>query len=712
LKERWLPILASPLVAILLYLPTLRHEFVFDDRGVIEQNPLLRNASDLPRVAVTPYWNSPGHVGSLYRPVTSLSFALDRIVAGGLKPAWFHLVNVVLHGLATLLVALLALEVLPGAAAPALAGLLFAVHPVHVESVAGVVGRSEILAACCALGAVLAHRRASFASVPAARRWAVLSWGASLLGMFSKESAVVTPLLCALGERPRACAEPSAVRRRWLYGGQIVVLGLYLAVRGLVLGTLGVGGAIPFVDNPAASAGALDGRLTAAACLPRYAALLLFPVRLSADYSFDQIPVVRSLFDPWALGGILILVLVLLTGAWALREGSPVGFALLWMAVAASTTTNLVMFIGTLLAERLMYLPSVGVCLLAAWSGGWLWRRGRALAVIVISSIVCVAGAWRSWARLPDWHDDFSLYQSAARVSPRSARIRYNLGNAYLRLQDGAHAETEYRSALAIYPEYNDARINLAMAILDQGRAPEALGLLAAAASRQPRSADLAVNLGAAYRALGDTARAESEFRRALAVDPDSARAWNDLGSIALARGDTLGALERLESAVRLDPSEPIFRINLADALTAAGREGEADRQFAEAVRLGPDLPEARRGLGEMAMHRGDVETAEREFRAAAGARRPSARAANFLGYLLTRRGDARGAAQEYEKALSIDPSLADAHRSLGLLYAEKLEDPARGARELRRSLELDPDQPDAAELRRLLAKLTLRKGS
>jgi protein O-mannosyl-transferase len=707
LRGRWLPILASPLVAILLYLPTLRHEFVFDDRGVIEQNPLFRSASDLPRVAVTPYWNSPGHTGSLYRPLTSLTFALDRMIAGGLKPAWFHFVNVLMHGLASLLVTLLAFEILPGTAAPALAGLLFAVHPVHVEPVAGIVGRSELLAACGALAAVLAHRRALRAVEPAGRRWMAMSWSASLLGMFSKESAVVTPVLCALVDHAFPVdPAPSAVRRRWLYGGQIVLLGFYLVARILVLGTPGVGGPIPLLDNPAASAGAIDGRLTAAACLPRYAALLLFPLKLSADYSFNQIPVVRSLADVRVLGGVLILVLVLLGGAWSLRKTPPVGFSLLWIAVAASTTTNLVIFIGTLMAERLMYLPSVGLCLLAAALALLIARHGRVSAVVVASALVCVTGAWRSWRRVPEWHDDFSLYQSAARVSPGTARIRYNLGNAYLRLQDDARAEENYRAALAIYPDYSDARVNLAMAILDQGRAREALGLLTAAASRQPRNADLAVNLGAAYRAAGDAARAESEFRRALALDPRSARAWNDLGSMALARGDHRGALEGLENAVRLEPDEAIFRINLADALNAAGREGDADRQFVEAVRLSPDLPEVRRGQGELAMRHGDLETAEREFRAAAGARRPSARAANFLGYLLTRRGDASGAAEQYERALSIDPSLADAHRSLGLLYAQDLGDPEKAGRELRRSLELDPDQPGAAELRRLLGRL------
>ncbi len=713
MKGRRLALVGCPLIAILLYLPALGHDFVFDDRGVILQNPLLGSVSDLPRLLAAPYWNSPGHGRTLYRPLTSLSFALDRILAGGPRPGWFHLVNVLLHGLSTFLVTLLAFEVLPGTAAPAVAGLLFAVHPVHVEAVAGIVGRAEILAACGVVAAVLAHRRALRAAGPAAaRHFTAVSWIATLLAMLGKESAAVTPLLCALADVALSTSPtPSRSRRGWLYGGQIAALGMALLARGLVLGTLGVGAPIPFVDNPAASAGPVDGRLTALACLPRYAALLLWPARLSADYSFDQIPLVRSILDPWAGGGLLLLVLVIAGGAWALRAAPPAGFALLWIVISASLTTNLVVFIGTLLAERLMYLPSIGICLLAGVGLAWAGGRGGARVAIAFSMALCVVAAARAWARIPDWKDDFSLYRSAARVSPRSARIRYNLGNAYLSRQDYELAGENYRAALAIYPDYNDARVNLGMALAEAGRPSEAIGPLSTAAARDPRSADLAVNLGAAYRALGDLQRAEVEFRRALGLDAGSARAWNNLGSIALARGDLKEAVADMQEAVRQDPDEAIYHVNLADALTAAGREGEADEQFEETYRLSPDLPEARRGRGEAALRRGDRETAEREFRAAASGRPPSARAANFLGYLLAQRGDPRGAAEQYERAVRIDPGLADAHRSLGLIYAQKMGETAKGARELEISLTIDPNQPGAENLRRLIRSLRRRRG-
>jgi Flp pilus assembly protein TadD len=153
-----------------------------------------------------------------------------------------------------------------------------------------------------------------------------------------------------------------------------------------------------------------------------------------------------------------------------------------------------------------------------------------------------------------------------------------------------------------------------------------------------------------------------------------------------------------------------IFRINLADALNAAGRKGEAAEQFREAFRIDPDLPEAHRGMGEVALDGGDLVTAEREFRLAAGAQAPSARAANFLGYVLARTGRTAEAAVQYVRAIALQPDLADAHASLGLLYGAQAGEGARAIEHLRASLRLDPGQANAEELRALLRRLETRR--
>ena len=244
------------------------------------------------------------------------------------------------------------------------------------------------------------------------------------------------------------------------------------------------------------------------------------------------------------------------------------------------------------------------------------------------------------------------------------------------------------------------------MALLQLGRPQDALALLEGAGRLDPKSADIAVNLGTAHQALGDDVRAEAAFRRALELDPRSARAWNNLGSIELHRGRAEAAAATIARAVAIDPHMAIFRVNLADALNAAARKGEAAEQFREAYRIDPDLPEAHRGMGELALDRGDLVTAEREFRLATGARAPSARAANFLGYVLARTGRSSEAAVQYERAIALQPDLADAHASLGLLYAAQAGERMRAIEHLRTSLRLDPVQANAEDLRTLLRRL------
>jgi tetratricopeptide (TPR) repeat protein len=708
LRGRALLLLSAPLAAALLYLPTLRHEFVFDDHAVIGQNPLLHETRMMPRVLLSPWWNTGSYRGSLYRPLASLSFAADRALAGGLRPAWFHAVNVVLHALATLLVTRLAIRILPGLAGPAVAGLLFAVHPVHVEAVAGVVGRAEILAACGVVGALLCHLGAQAGDRFPLR--AVAAWACFAIGLGGKESAVVAPALCLLADAAFPSGAPR--RRRWiLYAGYGAVLGTYLLARRFVLGSFGVGEPIPFVDNPAAAAGPIQGRLTALGVAARYAGLLLWPRHLSADYSYDQIPVVRTPADPWAIGGLLLVGGVIGAGAWLSRRAPAHGFPLLFTAAAFAPTCNLVFFIGTLMAERLLYLPSAGVCLLAgslAASLAAAWCSGPLRWAVPAAAALLIGGAAaRAAVRVADWRDDFSLYESAARVSPRSTRIRFNLGNAHLRRSAFGPAETHYRAALAIYPGFQDALVNLGMAVLQQGRSGEALELLDRAAARAPGDPDVAVNRGMALLASGDDAGAEAEFLKVIERAPARAgRAWNNLGSMALRRGERERAIERLGRAVSLEPGFAVFRVNLADALAAAGRLAEADAQFREAHRLAPELPEAQRGWGETLLREGRRADAERAFRAAASGVPPSARAANFLGFLLAREGKAAEAAAAYRRAVEIDPSLDDAHKSLGLLYAHHLGDPVRARFHLEASLKLAPDQEGAEDLRGLIAAL------
>ncbi|HET8946143.1 MAG TPA: tetratricopeptide repeat protein [Candidatus Polarisedimenticolia bacterium] len=706
--RRAAPFLAA-LAAILLHLPALRNDFVFDDRGVLLQNPLLADLRSAPRLLSAPYWNAPGLTGGLYRPATSLTFALDRALAQGFRPSWFHATNVLLHAVVTGLLVLLALRMALRWQAALLAGVLFAVHPVHVEAVAGIVGRAELLAAAGTLGALLCLGEARRRDGRPGTLAAAGAIGCGFFALLAKESAFALPAIAWLYDRAFPASRP--LRGRTLVVSGIAAVALALGLRAHALGGLG-SAPIPFVDNPAASAGPFLGRVAALAVVPRIARLLVWPHPLSADYSYAQIPLPSGPLDPRVLFGAAIALGVVAAGILALRRRPALGFSLLLIPASLLLTCNLVVFIGTLLGERLLYLPSAGVCLaavvLAAEATPGRFPRGRLVraGVVAIAGCAIAFGAWRTFTRLADWRDDFSLYASAARVSPRSTRIRYNLGNAWLRRGGFREAEAEYRDALAIYPDFADARGNLGLALLQQGRAQEALEPLEEAARRQPRNPEVRVNLGSARRLLGDGAGARREFEAAIALSGNAASAWNDLGSLLLAQGEADEAIRCLERAAQAEPAYALYRVNLADAYNAAGRQDEARAQFEAAFRIDPGAPESIRGRGELLLGRGDAAEAEKAFRAAAGGTPPSPRAANFLGYLLARRGDRAGALAAYEKAVALDPTLWDAHRSLGLIYAAQTADRTRAIEHLRASLRLEPGQDGAADLRARLETL------
>jgi tetratricopeptide (TPR) repeat protein len=701
--------LALPaLVAIASHLRSLSCGFVFDDRGVIVDNPLMQELSQLPRLVASPWWAGAVRDAGLWRPLTSLTFALDRALAG-LDATWFHAVNLGWHALATWLVTLLAFELGAGLAGALVAGGLFAVHPAHTEAVVGIVGRAELIAAAAVVAALLLQRRALRPG--AGTGPAILAPVAAFAAMLAKESGfAVVVLLPFIGPAATASDGAAATRRRrglWIGHGAALVLALLLRLA--VLGRLGPGAGIPFVDNPAASAGWITGHLTALACVTRYARLLLWPRALSADYSYAQIPLASGFGDARALAGLALVAAVLALG-WRFRRKRPlVGFGFLLLAASLAPASNLIVFAGTLLAERVLYLPVAGLVLAAAGLLVAIPPGAPRAAAFLLATLLGGLGLVRTATRIPDWRDDFSLYRSAAAASPRSTRIHYNLGNAWLRQERFAEAETEYRQAVAIYPDFADARANLGMALLQQGRAAEALDVLEAAADRLPHNAELAVNLGSALRAVGRPAEAEAQFERALAIDGTTATAWNNLGSIRLQRGDAPGAVAALEKAVAAAPSMAIYQVNLGDALLAAGRRDDSLRAFDAAGRLDQRTPEVRRAVGEAALQRGDVAAAQRAFEAAAGGDPPSARADNFLGFLATRGGDADAAIGWYDRAVGIDPGLADAHRNLAVLLAPRPGEARRAAEHLRRSLEIDPHQADSEGAIRMLRDLESR---
>ncbi|OLC55039.1 MAG: hypothetical protein AUH92_02955 [Acidobacteria bacterium 13_1_40CM_4_69_4] len=643
--------------------------------------------------------------------MTLLTFALNH-AAGGVQPFGYRLVNLLLHVLNTVLVFLLAGRLvvptapgMPRAPRPIdpslLAGLLFAVHPAHTEALGEVVGRAELLAAGCALGSVLAflrgrenaRHRAGIAPGPAAGAWPWYSLSLVLfvIGSLAKENAVVIPALVLLADLLLSGRRPAYA----FHVAAVAALGAVLWLRHAVLGGVGAAARVPFVDNPIVQWPFLQGRLTALKVLVKYALLMVWPARMSIDYSFAAIPPARGLLDPGALAGG---ALVLAWGAAALwsRKRFPGGaFALAWIGIALTPVANLLFPIGTIMAERLLYLPSVGFCVAAAaaiaWGIGRLGRAGgraRAAALLAVG-VALVALASRTVVRLRDWRDDYTIFRAALRVAPDSVRVLFNYASACEERGDDATAIHAYVKALDLWGDFADAHYNLAGVLTRQKRWDEAAGQYREAVRLEPGNVQYLVNLAHSLIGRGRDQEARDLLRRALDIDPRSAVGYTNLGAIELAHGDVQAALRAYAEAVRLEPGNADYQRNLGVAQHEAG-DRRAAESFRRALAIRPADPDLLDGLGLALLDAGDPGGARQALGQAVAARPGHPVYRYHLARALERSDDLPEAAAQYREAIRLAPAVAIPYRGLGLLL-ERMGDHDGALTALERASGLDP---------------------
>ncbi|HYK90942.1 MAG TPA: hypothetical protein VE398_19375 [Acidobacteriota bacterium] len=491
-----LVVLGLCFLTLLAYSNSFSAGFVLDNKALLLQDPRIREATDhnVSLIFDHTYWWPTGEAG-LYRPLTTLSYLMNyAILDNRAVPAGYHWINLILHIGNVLLVYLVARRLIRSFWPPVFIAALWAVHPAGTESVTNIVGRADLLAAGAVLGGFLIYLRSKSST-----GWRRLAWLLTLVvitaaGVFSKESAVTVLGVVVL-------YEATWWKERWrgrdlLWGCAATLLptAVMLYQRSVVFAHTPAP-EFPFTDNPIAGADFLTGRLTALKVMTRYLSLAVWP-RLSCDYSYSQIPFATGSAGDWMAWLIMV---ALAAGVVALYWWNRTAFFFsAFSFITFVPTSNLLFAIGTIMADRLVYLPLAGLlaCLvMAIYSGSQ--RLGKTAVGVGFLCLVAAAFALRTWVRNRDWKDDLTLATADVRSSPDSFKIHRMLAAALF------EADPEHSNIDRVIEETGRS-----MAIIDS--LPE---------SQNPP--DVYQLAGTAYLTKSDLLRGQN----AAAVTPESAAA-------------------------------------------------------------------------------------------------------------------------------------------------------------------------------------------
>lgn len=476
-RRRWFPLLVL-FAAFAASVTSLRNGFALDDVPIVLQNSRVHSLATPWAYLVQTYW-PPEHGAALYRPLVILGFALQWATGHG-APLVFHAVNIVLYAAASLAVFWLARQLLPDGAA-LVAALYFAVQPVHVEAVGNIVGQSELLVGLLLALGVGFYVRERGAGAVTVRVGLGLS-SLYLLALMAKEHAIVFPALLVFAEL--LCVEhPGGVKQRFER-----LVPLYLALGAVAISfwavrTMVTGGMVGRDWHPAFRTGAPGTRIwTSLGVIPEYLRLLLFPAHLSADYNPQEIPVASGP-GVRALIGIVLVALVLSIVIRSWRRRPVIAFGLLWCAAALFPVSNLLLPTGILLAERTLFLASIGIALAlgagaAALGDHWeAWPAARQRLAVAVVGALAVLGIARSALRQPVWKDNAALFEQTAIDAPASYRARAARAVLWIEAGREAEGEREYRAALDLYRDDPNLFADLGNYYVRKGRYADALPL-------------------------------------------------------------------------------------------------------------------------------------------------------------------------------------------------------------------------------------------
>lgn len=555
MRNRYIAVLLIIIACVIAYANSLDNGFVWDDNMFIKDNYFIRDVSNLTNIFQSDFWETSvkGQKGTFYRPLITASLIIDYAV-WELNPFGYHLTNLIMFIICALLVWLCAGFFLSRTAA-LIAGLLFAVHTIHTESVTFILGRTDIFAGCFMFASfamfLYADNRLRSPLKSPLFWWSVVAFMASL---FCKESAIMAlPLFCVATACRRNRSHPVAVKRLFVMMIPFAaVVVCYLLVRRMVYA-----GPIKYEHIPPGGT-MFNTLVTMPKIVLIYIGKLFFPIGLSIDY---QPAVITSLLSPmFIIPALIVAALAVLSIAGCLT--SIPAYAGFWFFVSILPVMNIIP-IGLFMADRFLFIPSFGFVILA----GWIFERTpqraplsfqvpfnvRLCIFVLIMLCMTILTVRRNF----DWRSEIRLWTKTARTTPASYRAHGSLGQIFLHKGMYKAALAETKLAALYHP--NESRI---------------LG-----------------NLGVIYLKMNQLDKAAEFFRKSLDIDPHDFRSWANLFLIYSELGNHGLAVDAVNRAIEYSPQNLRLWKMKANYLENIGRYKDALRTYTEALRtVKPDL--------------------------------------------------------------------------------------------------------------------------
>jgi tetratricopeptide (TPR) repeat protein len=602
------------LAAVFPYLNIFANGFVYDDNTQVLNNPYLHSFSHLREIFSTTVWSYVGAQGvtNYYRPMMTFGYLLCYQFFGPLAYG-FHLASMLTHAGVVCLLFVLTLRMTGHRPGAFIAAALFALHPIHTESVAWIAAVTDLQLTFFYLLTFWCFVRVAGPGGGREARMQLAMTGSFVLTLLSKEQALTLPVLAAAYEHfVREDGQATTWKQKF---GRYYLLWM-LAAAYLFFRVRFFGALAPVLQISDLTWG--QTILSAIALVGQYLWKLLWPAELCAFYVFRRS---ISHLDPRVLAGFaaLLALTILFVVLW--KRSRLAVFAILWMMMTLAPVLNPRWMAANVFTERYLYLPSVGFCWLVAWGWVRLWEataeglalRRKALAAVLL--LMAVAYAVRVITRNRNWSDDVTLYAKTLEVSPDAYHIRNNLGTVLWKQGRVDEAEREWKAALAFSPRSAIVLNNLGLVRAHQKRYEEAVDYYQRAMRLKPNYTDPHLNLGAVFQEMHRTAEAELHLRAAVALSPLNFDARNKLAEIYLQSGRLNEAEEHYASSAASQPNW-IAYYGLGEIGARRGLQSQAEQYFRRALEINPVASEARFALGALYAAAGRTPDAIREYQA------------------------------------------------------------------------------------------------